>query len=66
MDKEWSLIYTSNQLYEIEMAKSLLSENEIESYIVNKQDSMYLFGDIELYVNINDILKAKLIISEIK
>jgi hypothetical protein len=43
-----------------------LLENDIESYIVNKQDSMYFFGDIELYVNINEILRAKIIISEIK
>jgi hypothetical protein len=66
MENDLVLIFSSNKLYEIEIAKSLLLENDIESYIVNKQDSMYFFGDIELYVNINEILRAKIIISEIK
>ncbi len=66
MENDLVVIFSSNQLYEIEIAKSLLQENSIESFIINKQDSMYFFGDIELYVNINDILRAKLIISEIK
>lgn len=65
MDNDWSVIYSSNQLYEIEMAKSILLENNIESFIVNKQDSLYLIGEIELYVRMDDIMKAKLIISEI-
>jgi hypothetical protein len=65
MENDLVLIFSSNKLYEIEIAKSLLLENDIESYIVNKQDSMYFFGDIELYVNINEILRAKIIISEI-
>ena len=66
MENDLVLIFSSNKLYEIEIAKSLLLENDIKSYIVNKQDSMYFFGDIELYVNINEILRAKIIISEIK
>ena len=66
MENDLVLIFSSNKLYEIEIAKSLLLGNDIESYIVNKQDSMYFFGDIELYVNINEILRAKIIISEIK
>jgi hypothetical protein len=62
MENDLVLIFSSNKLYEIEIAKSLLLGNDIESYIVNKQDSMYFFGDIELYVNINEILRAKIII----
>ena len=42
------------------MNRIYLEENGIESIIINKQDSVYnAFGDIELYVNRNDILKAK-------
>jgi len=37
----------------------MLLENDIESFIVNKQDSSYLIGDIELYVSIDNIMKAK-------
>ncbi len=66
MEKEWALIYTSDKIYEIEILKGLLQENNIDSYIINKQDSMYMIGEIELYVPIDDILKSKLIISEIQ
>lgn len=64
MDIDWALFYTSNKMYEIEILKGLLLENNIESYIMNKQDSLYLLGEIELYVPFDDILKAKIILSE--
>lgn len=64
MDIDWALFYTSNKMYEIEILKGLLLENNIESYIMNKQDSLYFLGEIELYVPFDDILKAKIILSE--
>lgn len=64
METEWRLIYTSDKQYEIEILQGLLSENNIESYIINKQDSLYLIGNIELYVPANDVIKSKLILSE--
>lgn len=64
MDIDWALFYTSNKMYEIEILKGLLLENNIESYIMNKQDSLYLLGEIELYVPFDDILKAKIILSK--
>lgn len=64
MDIDWALFYTSNKMYEIEILKGLLLENNIESYMMNKQDSLYLLGEIELYVPFDDILKAKIILSE--
>ena len=64
MDEEWSLIYSSGQLYEIELLSGMLQENEIESIIINKQDSAYLIGDIELHVRIDSIMKAKTLISK--
>jgi hypothetical protein len=64
MDKEWALFYTSNKMYEIEILKGLLLENNIESFVMNKQDSLYLIGEVELHVPIDDMLKAKIILSE--
>ena len=64
MEDKLALIYTSHQLYEIELIRGMLLENDIESYIVNKQDSSYLIGDIELYVSIDAIMKAKQLISK--
>ncbi|MFZ4400246.1 MAG: hypothetical protein ACOYO1_09445 [Bacteroidales bacterium] len=64
MDEEWALIFTSDQLYEIELLSGMLEENEIESVIINKQDSAYLIGDIELHIHIDNIMKAKILISK--
>jgi len=63
MDKEWVLIYSSSQLFEVELLSGMLNENDIESIVINKQDSLYLIGEIELHVPIDNILKAKQLIS---
>ncbi len=64
MDEEWVSIYTSAQLYEIEIIRGLLLENDIETYVMNRQDSSYLFGEIDLLVNRDDYMKAKQIIQK--
>ena len=46
MEDNWSVVYTHNVLYHIEILKSVLSDNDIESVIINRVDSNYLFGDI--------------------
>lgn len=63
MDSNWALIYTTGHPYKIELLKGILEENEIDSVIINKQDSSYHFGELELYVKAEDVVKAKRIIS---
>ncbi len=46
----WSCIYTTTFLHEAELIKGMLEENLITAIVVNKQDSFYLFGDIEIHV----------------
>ncbi|EEI90964.1 hypothetical protein HMPREF0765_3511 [Sphingobacterium spiritivorum ATCC 33300] len=43
----------------------MLLENEVNAVVLNKQDSSYLFGKIELYVNANDVEKANALIDEL-
>jgi len=62
----WVPVYSSSQLYEAEMVKNFLADNDIEGVIMNKQDSVYMFGDIEVYVPTNEALKAKHLIIEFK
>jgi hypothetical protein len=63
MEKDWVLVYSSSILHDVHMKRIYLAENGIESVIINKQDSVYQsFGDIELYVNRDSILKAKKLI----
>ena len=63
MDKNWIVIFSSSNLQKAELAKSLLAHNEIRSVIVNHQDSFYKFGEIEVHVNREDVVKAKFVLN---
>ncbi|HNS17918.1 MAG TPA: DUF2007 domain-containing protein [Bacteroidales bacterium] len=58
----WTIIYSSNQLYKAELMKQLLAESDIQAIVVNKKDSAYLIGEVELYVNVEDAFQARQII----
>ncbi len=66
MSENWEVIYSTNQLYEAEMVKEMMADNEIECVIMNKMDSIYGFGEIELCVPTEDVLKAKQLIVDFK
>jgi len=66
MSENWEVIYSTNQLYDAEMVKEMMADNEIECVIMNKQDSTYKFGEIEVCVPIVEVLKAKQLIIEFK
>ncbi|MBE9517624.1 MAG: DUF2007 domain-containing protein [Bacteroidetes bacterium] len=57
-------IFSSGQPYQAEMVRQMLSDHHIQSFLVNKQDSAYKFGDVELYVNRDDVIRAKKLIQE--
>jgi hypothetical protein len=58
--EQWEKVYSTNAEYQAEILKALLEEENIVSIVVNKQDSSYLsFGEVEVYVKSEDILKAK-------
>jgi hypothetical protein len=63
-DDEYTLIYTSTKPLEIAAAISLLEDQEIPSFKINKKDSSYIFGEIELYVPSEMEDRAKLILIE--
>jgi len=65
MENNWVCIYTSSKMQDAEIIKGLLTFNEINSVIINKQDSSYnMFGSFEVYVNRDDAVKAKFCISQ--
>ena len=66
MFDNWIVIYSTAQLYEAEMVKSFMAENEIECVIMNKKDSTYGFGEIEVYVPTAEAFKAKQLILKFK
>ncbi len=67
MSDNWVRIYQSPYLYKVEIARAILEENDITSVIVNKQDTAYgTFGEIELYAQKENALRAVNIIKTIK
>lgn len=60
---EWKKIYATGILFDAEFIKSKLIDEGIECKTLNKKDSAYLFGEIELYVQAKDVVRAKYIIS---
>jgi len=57
-------VYEAAKLYEAELIVGLLACDNIEATIINKRDSQYLFGDVEVHVAAADAEKAKQIIAE--
>ena len=63
--EDWVKIFSSTIPNQAEIIKGMLLENEIESVILNKQDSSYLsFGDIEMYVHPDDVARANQLIEQ--
>jgi hypothetical protein len=66
MEKDWVRAYETQQEYLAEIARSVLSDNDIESVIINKKDSIYnTLGDIEIYVNRDNLIRAKQILQKL-
>ena len=64
MENNWVCIYSTSILFNAEMAKEILFENSIASVIINKQDSTYLFGFLEIYVERDHAVRAKHILQK--
>ena len=62
MNPNWTKIRVYNQLIQAEIVKQMLLENQIPAVLLNKQDSSYLFGVIELYVDLENQLEAMALI----
>lgn len=69
MHNDWVLIHTTSNNNTAQIVKGVLSNEGINSVIVNKRDTMHLHlnnASIEVYVQPNDVLKAKNIIEKNK
>lgn len=62
MNENWRCIYTTQYEHIAEIIKAILDDNDIKCFSLSKKDSAYLFGEIELYVDADHVLKAKQII----
>jgi hypothetical protein len=62
MSEDWVAVLFTGQYYLAQIARNYLSDKGIDAVIVNKQDSNYLFGDVELFVRKENFIKAKYIL----
>lgn len=51
MEKDWIKIKTYTRALEAEIVKQMLEENGIAAVLLNKQDSSYFIGKLELFVS---------------
>jgi len=59
IDNNWALAYTFFKEYKAELCIQALENNGIEAITMNKKDSSYLVGEIEIYVKLADLAEAK-------
>ena len=63
MEKGWIKVRTYTKALEAEIVKQMLEENGVAAVLLNKQDSSYLFGKIELYVSEADETIAQVLMN---
>lgn len=62
MEKDWVQVYSTDKMFQAEIFKQVLADHEIEAVIINKMDSSYKsFGEIEIYVKNDHVIKAKML-----
>ncbi|SFS75105.1 putative signal transducing protein [Sphingobacterium wenxiniae] len=64
MEKEWVKIQSYTDALRGEIIKQMLEENGIPVVLMNKQDSSFKFGKIDLMVNADDAEEARRLIAE--
>ncbi len=62
--KDWRKVYSNSFEYKVEIVQAVLKDKGITSVIMNKKDSAYLVGEIELYVQVDDVLRANQVINK--
>ncbi len=61
----WISVYETDQLYRAELTKDILNNEEVDAVILNRKDSSYHFGSIQVMVPPEDREKAAKIVKSI-
>ena len=64
MEQDWVVIYSADSAQSILMIKAMLETNSIDAVELDKQDSGYKIGDMELYVRRENVMRAKYLIDK--
>lgn len=60
----WIKIMSFDNMYEAEIRKQLLQNADIQSVVINARDSLFLIGNVDLYVHNTDDKKALIILEQ--
>lgn len=60
----WQVIYSDGFPPAVELRRAVLEENGIPAVILNKRDSSYLFGFVELLVQDEDAERARAVLQD--
>ena len=66
MEKDWVIAKSFSKAYLADIAIEVLKDNGITAVVLNQKDSSYLaFGDIDVYVHIDNEEKAKELLKDL-
>ncbi len=65
MEENWVLAYNSTDEVICDRAKIILKKEDINCVVMNKKDSNFLIGEYQIYVNMEDLGKAREILKEL-
>jgi hypothetical protein len=65
MNEEWTLLISDTDAIRINLLHARLESEGIKSIVLNKQDSSYAFGSVELYVRKEEFIKARFIMDDL-
>lgn len=60
----WQSVFKAGLEYQAQIVKNVLEENNIEAVILNKKDSPYGIGHLEVQVHADQVIGALKIIEE--
>ena len=61
---DWVKIYLAGQPHQAEIVLAVLEDHNIEAQVIDKRDSSYLFGNVEIYVDQRNAEEARRIIAK--
>ncbi|MFP4091674.1 MAG: putative signal transducing protein [Cyclobacteriaceae bacterium] len=64
MNSNWQRVYSTNMMYRAEIVKAVLEDNHLNPVLIDKQDTSYHFGQIEIYVAAEEVIYAMKIIED--
>lgn len=64
MEKDWNKVYKTSNFYTAEMIRQMLIDHHIPAVILNKKDSSYQFGFIEVFTHVAHENEARSLIAE--